>query len=132
VNISKPVSYLAHSFTGGRLFGGSRSAGWSWVKSFGYACAFPLVPVIRLRRILAHLNTPTLRKEARFRAALPWIVAGLTAHAVGEAIGYLAGPGEAMRAYMSFETERRAHLRPAERALLDDPGPLIEMRTVAI
>jgi hypothetical protein len=122
VNISKPLSYLAHSFCGGRLFGGSRAERWSKVKALAYACAFPLVPAVRLRRILAHLDTPERRKEAQFSRALPWIVAGLFCHALGEATGYLAGTGNAMEKYMSFETRRRDHLVPEEQSLLEAPA----------
>jgi hypothetical protein len=121
VNISRPGSYLAHSFHGGRLFGGSRSAPWSKPKALLYACAFPLVPLVRLRRIFAHLNTPERRRRARLPSALPWIVAGLVSHAVGEAIGYVVGPGDANRKYMSFETERRQHLTFGEQAIFDAP-----------
>jgi hypothetical protein len=120
VNISIAGSYLAHSFFGGRLFGASRAALWPTLKSLAYACAFPMVPLIRLKRILMRLNTSQLRKEARLPGALPWIMAGLLCHAAGEAVGYLAGPGGAMRKYMSFETQRRDHIIAPERSILDD------------
>jgi hypothetical protein len=131
VNISKPASYLGHSFTGGRLFGGSRSAQWSKPKALIFACAFPLVPIVRLRRILRHLNTPALRKEARLWPALPWVVAGLVCHALGEAVGYLAGPGNAMQKYISFETDRRSHLTTAEQAILDEAPAPVALRGAA-
>lgn len=121
VNISRPGSYLGHSFVGGRLFGGSRAEHWSWPKAIVYACAFPLVPAIRLRRILERLNTPERRSAANFSHTLPWLIAGLFCHAIGEAIGYLAGAGEAMATYMSFETRRREHVVPEEVAILDAP-----------
>lgn len=120
VNISLAGSYLSHSFYGGRLFGGSRASHWPRVKAWVYACAFPLVPAVRLRRILAHLNTAGRRREARLMSALGWIVCGLFCHAAGEAVGYLFGAGEAMRKYMSFETRRRDHVVAGDIPILND------------
>jgi hypothetical protein len=124
VNISLAGSFLAHSFCGGRLFGGSRAAHWPRAKAWAYACAFPLVPLIRLRRIGAHLRTPERRRDAHFYRALPWIMAGLICHAAGEAAGYVMGAGDVMAKYMSFETRRRDHLIPREISLLNEPDYL--------
>jgi hypothetical protein len=117
VNISLPRSYLSHSFHGGRLFGGSRAANWSRARAALYACAFPLIPFIRLRRLFQLLDTPAKRRKARFWASLPWICAGLLCHAVGEAVGYLTGSGNAMKRYMSYEIRRIDHVIPSEKAL---------------
>ena len=118
VNISLVRSYLGHSFLGGRVFGGSRAAHWPRRRAVLYALAFPLVPFIRLRRIIGHLNTAAKRKKARFWAALPWVAVGLLCHALGEAVGYLAGSGNAGARYMSYEARRIHHLKPSEKALL--------------
>src|SRR5262249_28062408 len=50
VNISRVSSDLGHSFLGGRVFGGSRASNWSKAKALVYAAAFPLVPIVRIRR----------------------------------------------------------------------------------
>ncbi|MCW5978657.1 MAG: glycosyltransferase [Bryobacteraceae bacterium] len=120
VNISRAGSYLAHSFYGGRVFGGGRAQEWPKIRAWACAFGFPLVPLIRLRRILKLLDSPAKRRESRFWAALPWIMAGLALHALGEAAGYTLGPGAAMDRYMSFELRRAEHVNAADKALLKD------------
>jgi hypothetical protein len=123
VNISLPGSHLAQSFLGGRLFGASRAAGWPRMKTAAYALAFPLAPAVRLSRILKVLNSRSKRQESRFFAALPWILAGLVCHALGEAIGYIGGAGNAGQRYMDFETRRSEHVNEHDRSILADSRP---------
>src|SRR5688572_1302188 len=118
VNISIARSYLAQSFYGGRVFGGSRAANWSTARAWIYALAFPLVPAVRLSRIWNHLDTPDKRRHCRFWASLPWTLAGLLLHAVGEATGYILGAGNASDHYMSFELFRRNHVSAEDMPLL--------------
>ena len=118
VNMSLPRSYLKHSLLGGRVFGALRASQWSTVQAWLHALAFPLVPPIRLWRLLKLLNTPAKRRESRFWKALPWIMAGLLMHAVGEAVGYITGEGDSVDTYNSFEMYRREHLNAADRAML--------------
>jgi hypothetical protein len=127
VNISQAGSYLMHSLLGGRIFGNSRAARWSKPRAMAQALTFPLVPVIRLRRMLRQLNSPAKRKRSKFWAALPWTLAGLSMHAIGEGIGYLAGAGNSMDRYMAFETRRIEHVCSADRPLLflADDGVLV-------
>ncbi len=122
VNLSKPASFLTHSFLGGRIFGGARAAGWNLARRFLYALAFPLVPIVRLRRIWLVLGTSTRRQAARFWPALPWTLAGLCLHALGEATGYLFGDGDAMQRYTNFELYRHQHVTASDQALLRDNG----------
>ena len=118
VNMSLAGSYLRHAFLGGRVFGASRSAHWSTFTALAHAAAFPLVPAIRLSRLMRDIDTAAKRREARFWPALPWILAGLLVHALGEAVGYVGGKGDAEHGYMSFEMYRRDHITVADRALL--------------
>lgn len=124
VNISLPGSYLAQSFLGGRVFGASRAMNWSRIKTAAYALAFPLAPAVRLRRILKTLNSRSKRQESRFFAALPWILAGLACHAIGEAVGYVSGAGDAtQRSYMDYEARRAEHVNEQDRWILADSPP---------
>jgi hypothetical protein len=118
VNISLASSYLYHSFLGGRIFGASRAKRWPRGSAWLHAFAFPLIPPIRVKRILDRLNTPALRKESKFWRALPWIMAGLSLHALGEAVGYVAGPGNAEGRYFDFESRRGNHVNARDSALL--------------
>lgn len=123
VNISLPGSYLAQSFLGGRLFGASRAVNWSRMKAAAYALAFPLAPAVRLSRMLKVLNSRDILQESRFFAALPWILAGLFCHALGEAVGYASGPGDSAQRYMSYETRRSEHVNEHDRWILVDSPP---------
>jgi len=118
VNLSLIPSYLAISYAGGRVFGSSRALNWGWGKRLIYTAAFPLVPLIRLKRLLEALNTPQKRQKSRFWPALPLILVGLGCHALGEAVGYLLGAGDIARKYTEYELHRREYVTEADRALL--------------
>jgi hypothetical protein len=116
VNISRLRPYLGHSLMGGRIFGAARSAGWSPLRRVLYALAFPVVPIVRLRRlmVLAHQSQDGVIRKTLI-AALPMVLVGLIVHAVGEAFGYMFGEGGALAAYARFELYRFDHVVESER-----------------
>jgi hypothetical protein len=101
---------------GGRIFGAARSAGWSPLRRVLYALAFPVVPIVRLRRlmVLAHQSQDGVIRKTLI-AALPMVLVGLIVHAVGEAFGYMFGEGGALAAYARFELYRFDHVVESER-----------------
>jgi hypothetical protein len=115
VNLSLPMSYFGVSYAGGRVFGAARSTQWSRPRRLLYAVLFPLVPAIRLNRMLEHYNTPKKRRNAKFLPALPLILLGLGCHAFGEAIGYLFGSGRIGETYTEYELRRQEYVLPRER-----------------
>ena len=87
----------AMRFHYGRQYGADRSATWSVGKRLIYAAAMPLVPLVimtRLRRALHGKPTGTWRWEAA-----PWFTGFTLLWALGEAIGYLAGPDNVVRVF---------------------------------
>lgn len=118
VNISRLRPAIAHAWIGGRLYGSLRAVfgGWPLARRIVYAGGAPLIPPLRLRRVL-----PLLRRTARGRYLIPRIIPPmvliLLVHAAGEAIGYLLGAGKAAVAYSSLETHRERHVRAEERRL---------------
>jgi hypothetical protein len=120
LNMSKPSALLAHSFLGGRIFGDLRSREWPLAKKAVYAIGFPLVPVLRIKRLFEGMETEEKRRESRLFAAMPWTVLGLFAHAIGEVTGYLFGVGNAMEGYQAFESRRIDFILPSERKLILD------------
>jgi len=118
VNLSKPQALLSHSFHGGRLFGSSRAMNWGLLKRVVYALSFPLVPVVRLKRLFGFLHEPDRRKEAKLFRALPWTAAALMCHAFGEAVGYLRGSGNSISVYQAFETRRLDFVVESDRNLI--------------
>jgi hypothetical protein len=118
VNISKLSSFLGQSFHGGRVFGDSRSRDWPFPKRLFYAALFFLVPPLRFARIFAALG-PARRASSRFWPAALHMIAGLCAHAFGEAAGYSSGAGSSPGIYANYELRRRDYVLPEERKLLE-------------
>jgi hypothetical protein len=118
VNISQLGAALRHAWIGGRVYGGLRAAFGAWPlgRRIVYAGGSPLIPLLRLRRLV-----PLMRRTAAGRSALPRalpaIILILIVHAIGEAAGYLAGVGGTAESYTDFETHRDRYVRRDERAL---------------
>ena len=69
--------------------------GWSWARRYAQGLAtFPVAPLVRGYRLLRQIwKKPWQRKE--FLHALPELAAAFASAASGEAVGYLAGIGDA-------------------------------------
>ena len=117
-NISQLWPALVHAWIGGRLYGGLRRAFGAWPlgRRIVYAGGSPLIPLLRLRRVV-----PLMRRTAAGRIALPRALPAITliliVHALGEAAGYLVGVGATRDSYSEFETHRNRHVKREERAL---------------
>jgi len=118
VNLSKSRALFSHSYYGGRIIGSERAKPWPLVKRLLYASAFPMVPLLRLLRLMQWLNRKQSRLEVRFFKALPWTLSALLCHAAGEAVGYLFGVGQSMASYQAFEIRRIDYVLDRERDLL--------------
>ena len=82
-------------FHHGRGFAGNRFPTMKWPLRAcfsGLALLLPLVAVVRLTRIVAGRR----RFVGRLVQALPWIVVFASSWSVGEAAGYLGGPGDSL------------------------------------
>lgn len=123
VNMSRWKPFLRHKFLGGWIFGGFRSDDWSAARRAAYALASPLVPAVRMRRIVARLAR--LEEPAPYLRALPVVGLGLLLHAAGECVGYLTGAGAARaryRDYAEFESRRWELITDADRRRLSSGG----------
>ena len=118
VNMSRLRPALRHAWVGGRLYGGLRQAfgGWSLVRRIVYAGGSPLIPVLRLGRLIPEMRR-TAVGQAALRRALPAMGLILTVHAAGEAAGYLFGVGDSDTTYSLFETRRYRHVRGGDTSL---------------
>lgn len=107
VNISDLPSYLILDFIGQRSFAHARArvGNWGLARRLFCALAMPLVPALRMARILRDLV-----RTGRHRQLLPQILVPITLAlifgACGEAMGYLLGPGNAARQKRVFEFQR--------------------------
>lgn len=94
VNPSSLGAFVAHFFHLGRLVAAQRCQRWSTFRRLAYACGSPLIPLVRLRRIVAD----SLRRGTHAPwVALPLLLLGLVASAAGEATAFLVGPGPPTR-----------------------------------
>jgi glycosyltransferase involved in cell wall biosynthesis len=107
VNISRWSSWVRHSFWGGKLFGGSRSAGEQWgiLRRAVYIFGSPLIPFLRFKRLGPEIEV--YRSQVRSLAKLlPLLMLSFIVHAIGEASGYVLGTGSAAEHYLEFEARR--------------------------
>jgi hypothetical protein len=92
VNVSILRWFLSDLCRQGVLFASERRTHWSPIRRVAYAVGAPLIPVVRLARILSQMLT-TKRVSALWALFLP-LLAGLIANAAGEFYGYLFGKNE--------------------------------------
>jgi hypothetical protein len=92
-----------------------RTRGWSAPKRLVYALGSPLIPAVRLARLLRAMP-PALRRAFPKRAA-PLLLAGLVIDGVGQGAGFLgATPDDARGSLASLELERLRFVPAAEAA----------------
>ncbi|MGH7752988.1 MAG: hypothetical protein ACREN5_09240, partial [Gemmatimonadales bacterium] len=111
-NMSRVSSFVRVQYFGGRAFGAARAGYWHWpfLRRLAYAAAAPAIVVLRLRRTMADMARLP-RDPRRPSGVLPFLVVGLIAHTLGEAVGYLAGSGDAVRQKSALELRVRQQSR---------------------
>jgi hypothetical protein len=117
-NPSRLPSLVELHLHAGRVSAASRSSleGWSPAKRFAYVLGSPLFPLLRLRHMLPKLRAP--ENSHLLPRIAPALALGLVLDAVGQAIGFAAGPGRSEPRLDSFEYERLRHTNAADRELL--------------
>ncbi len=118
LNFSRFPSSLALRYHSGHNFGGMRAAEWPLYKRFAYAVASPLIPLVRLARILRQLSRPGRRVDLVARL-LPLLLLLLAVDAGGELTGYLLGPGQASAKIADIDFHRERHLNRWDRERLE-------------
>jgi hypothetical protein len=113
-NFSMPLSSISLRFHGGRLFAASRARCWPLWRRFVYTAGVPLIPWIRLLRIVRELRRPG-RPTYLLPRVLPTLIAGLMVDAAGEMAGYAFGHGNAMSRLSDMEFHRERYLRKKEK-----------------
>jgi GT2 family glycosyltransferase len=109
-------SYLKEQFLASRLFAAARARHnrWSVLQRFIYMGGAPLIPLVRLWRILRDIKRCGQGRYLLPRL-LPTLIAGLVVDGVGEMIGYALGAGEAAQKIFYFEFHRDRHLTEDDR-----------------
>ena len=116
VNASRLSSSILLRFYEGQEFAALRVGEENWPphRRLLYVAGAPLIPFVQLRRLLGEIERSGRGRELLPRI-LPDLIAGVTAWAVGEALGYLLGAGNAPRWLSAFEFHRTRHLRGSDR-----------------
>jgi GT2 family glycosyltransferase len=109
LNFGRLSSWLQAQFYSGRVFASSRSRSWSTGRRILYAMASPLIPFVRIKRIIEQARESGAWRKVP-RGVLPMLLLGLFISALGEFVGYCAGPGQARPRLAEFEFHRIRHL----------------------
>lgn len=121
LNFSRIGPSLVLRFNAGRSFAGHRTAGWSFARRTAYILGAPLIPAVRLRRILRMVRGSASYSQL-IPQVIPMLALALIVDGLGELAGYLAGPGDAARRLGSIEFDRarfmNEHDRREHRALI--------------
>lgn len=89
-NFSRLKPWLLEIFNVGRVFAYHRSRSWSILRRLTFCLAAPLIPLIKLGRILPRIRKVPLGEEYLLKI-LPFIMVGLLVSAAGEMLGYSLG-----------------------------------------
>ncbi len=111
-------------FHAGRLYGDERArqGDWSPARRAFYAAASPLIPLVRSKRMYDEHFAAGRGHAELFPRIVPGLLAALVFDAVGQAAGYLRGPGRAPEVLATFEMDRIQHLDATDRRLLAAPA----------
>lgn len=112
-NFSLWSSWIPAQFYNGRLFAGARARQKSLLWRIVFVLGSPLIPAVRLWRILAEL--PSRELTIRFLGCLPVLVIGLAIDGVGQMVGYALGMGNAQDKVAKLEVDRFKHVCKQDR-----------------
>jgi hypothetical protein len=104
LNYSRIGPAAREYYLASRVFAAERRRGWTAARRLVYACGSPLLPLIRINRILAQARGAGLSARVTAGALAPAMLI-LCAGAAGEILGYALGLGGANRSLMRFERE---------------------------
>ena len=120
LNFSRVRSALKLRFHAGRSFAGHRTMGWSGSKRAGYIFGAPLIPLVRLARILGMVRSSSTYSWL-FPRVVPMLALYLLVDGFGELIGYVSGPGGAARVLGEIEFKRARFMNAEDRRDLLTP-----------
>jgi hypothetical protein len=105
LNFSKIRPLLLEHFLASRVFAAGRARSWGTAKRTLYALGSPLLPIVRLKRIIEDAKRIRLDTGILAHAFVP-LMLNLCAGSAGEMLGYSCGQGEANKRLFQFEQNR--------------------------
>ncbi len=118
-NFSRLGPSIALRFHAGRLFAGMRRSAWGPARRFVYAAGSPLIPFVRLYRMVRQLCRPN-RPRQLIPGLLPMFSLLLAADAAGEMTGYLGGPGSSGEEIARIDFHRENFMNRRDRAQFEN------------
>jgi hypothetical protein len=106
-NFAVLMPFLAVHFYGGRIFATTRAQSnrWGWRRRLLFSCGSPLIPAVRLWRIVREMSRPGRHWRFVLRV-LPHVCSGLVADATGQMLGYVLGAGNTKAKLTGLEFHR--------------------------
>lgn len=114
LNFERLSSWVSAQFHSGRLFAITRAKRWSLLRRLFYIGGTPLIPMVRLWRILRQLRQ-SKNQHHLLPSILPALIFGLVANAAGEMTGHLLGAGNVKERMCDLEFHRSRHLIELQR-----------------
>jgi Glycosyl transferase family 2 len=115
VNFTLFSSWVQALFESGRKFAAFRTSNerWSRTRRLLFSAAAPLIPLVRLRRIVADLRRPG-RPDHLLPGVAPLLLLGLAVDAAGQMMGCALGIGASREQPLCFEFHRYRHVRKGD------------------
>lgn len=110
LNVTLPASSIFQRYLWGRIFAAARGRRWSPFLRFLYVLGSPLIPLVRLRRILRELHRPG-RPRSLVPRVLPPLLTGLVVQSLGELAGYAFGAGTAKEQLSDIDLHRSKYIK---------------------
>jgi hypothetical protein len=114
LNFSLLSPWLMEQLYSGRVFAATRSFNRSVKWRLVYSLGSPLIPLVRLVRVLCYARKARLTSQLMLRT-LPALILGLMANGMGEMLGYAFGAGDAKAKRAALEYGRERFLNRSDR-----------------
>ena len=118
MHVSNVLEALSHTVHSGRVFAAERARTWPWWRRLAYAASWPLFPFLRYAHMRADLQR-IARVEPVWRF-VPLVFAMMCGISIGEALGYMGGPGRSGEWAAMHELRFIERANSADRAALED------------
>jgi hypothetical protein len=115
-SFSRPASWLTATYLQSRAFAGRRTRDAGLARRLFWVAACPLIPAVRLRRCVRDSHRSSAGRS--LIRALPALAASLAVSALGEAVGYAFGEGDAPQQVARYEFRRDLHVSERDRQAL--------------
>ena len=113
LNLSRFGPILSECYLYSRVFAANRAHGWNGIRRILYALGSPLLPLIRLLRILKDASRARLRVGMTLRALIPLFLT-LGAGSVWELSGYAFGVGKAQECLLAVMGKHHLFYAPRD------------------